>query len=138
MNKFNVINILIILAIVLLVIFLFVIITSPVDTKTASTNTKQNIVKNTNKTNTINNNQNKVYIVNHKAESLSIKGVVKNNTNKTIENVKIEADIYDKSGNKIKSSYDWIEELKTNETWAFSIYTGETSYIYKNIRLNYK
>ena len=140
MNKFNVTNILIIIAIVLLLIFLFIIITNPGDTKQSSTNisTKQNIIKNTTNTNNINNtNQNQVYIVNHKAENLSIKGIVKNNTNRNVKNLKIEADIYDKNGNKINTSSDWLEELKPNETWAFSIFTGQTSYTYKNIRLNY-
>lgn len=100
--------------------------------------------KDTNKQNSINNNtnnnvviKNSVYIESHKAYSYQIKGIVRNGTNKTVTGLKITADIYDKNDNKIRNMSAYLETLSSGETWAFSIWSGETNYKYKNLKLTY-
>ena len=105
-------------------------------------NNKESINVSTNKINTIstiktNTIKNDVYIESHKAHNYQIKGIVRNGTNKTVKGLQVSADIYDKNDNKLRTMTAFLESLSAGETWSFSIWSGETNYKYKNLKLTY-
>ena len=78
-----------------------------------------------------------IYIESHKGYNYKITGIVRNNTNKKVTGLKLKVNIYDKDNNKLGSSGDMMSLLEPGETWAFSIWTGQTNYKYKNLKLTY-
>ncbi len=60
--------------------------------------------------------------------SAEIKGIVKNNSNKTYSYVAIEFAVYDVNGNNIGTALDNINNLYPGDTWAFTanLFISET------------
>lgn len=80
---------------------------------------------------------NDVYIEKHEMNNYYITGIVKNNTNNTIKNLRITADCYDKENNKLGYAVDSLNELQPNETWKFKMLKSSETTQYKNIKLTY-
>lgn len=78
-----------------------------------------------------------LYIKEHKMSNNTITGIVKNNTNSIIENIKITADCYDKDNNKVGTTTNYINELRPGETWKFNMWAYSTATKYKNLKLEY-
>jgi hypothetical protein len=62
-----------------------------------------------------------------------IVGTIRNNTSRKYRYVQISFSLYDKSGNKIGTTFDVIDELGPGETWRFKapVINGDELYDYK-------
>ena len=130
----NTIFYLAILICILSLIFIIKVITKKDNIQVSNNNVVQ--------TNTIKNNivkkNNAVYIESHKGNNYIIEGVVKNTTNKTVKNLKVSAKIYDYNDNKKRDVNTYLDNLAPNETWAFELWTGESNYKYKELKVTYE
>lgn len=79
-----------------------------------------------------------VFIKEHSLNNTYINGIVKNNTENTVTNLKISADCYDKNGNKLANGVSYLDKLEPGETWNFKIYTYSNTKQYKNLKIEYK
>lgn len=139
----------IIIILILIIIVVSLILVCKINSNKNTKDTKETINKSAyineykSTTNSVNNNNNNkqeiktVYIVSHKLEKNTIKGIVKNNIGKTVKNLRITADCYDKNGNKLTNSATFLTELKNGETWSFEIWVYTNTYSYKNLKLEY-
>lgn len=114
--------------IILLVIIIFVFLSQSNKSKNNVTNTKNNIaeLEIIKEDLTI---SPKEYL---KESEYLIEGIVKNNTNKIVKNVRIRAIFYDNNNNKISEAMDYINSIDENGTWKFKL--G----LYSKEKLTYK
>ena len=133
----NTIFYLVILICILSVIFIVRVITKNDNIIEESNNIISNKQNNSNEFYKTTKN-NSIYIESHKGYNYEIRGVVKNTTNKTVKNLKVSAKIYDNEDNKKRDVNTYLDNLAPNESWAFELWTGETNYKYKELKVTYE
>ena len=122
-----------ILLIIIIILLSILIIKN--NTNTNTTNTINNI----NISNIIENKQSKdeVEIISHKKNTFSIEVVIKNNTNKTLKEVIVSAECYDKEGNNLGTTSNGQYNVNTKDKYKITIYCNSDTYKY-NLKVEYK
>lgn len=116
--------------IILLIIAVSIILIYAISNKKTIQTSSNNKIQNTiliNKNNNINNNVNvksNVEIVSHKIDKYGfIEVIIKNNTGKELQFVKIKAMCYDKNGNNLGNRSSGISNVNTKDNYKTEIYT---------------
>lgn len=115
------------------IILLAIVIIPKNQTTRTNKQTNNNLTK-TQTTKTIK--QGEVGIVSHSLEYGIINIVIKNNTGKELEYIKVIAECYDKDGNRLSVPYAQENHINTKDTYKLKIYAGETKKY--NLKLEYK
>lgn len=122
--------------IIILVILIFIALSNNNDTETTSSNMENSATNNITNNKTIPNGQ--VGIVSHKYNGYgSIEVIIKNNTEKEINELKVTAECWDKNGNNLGKSSNGEYNINTRDTYLIKIYCGFDVQKY-NLTLDYK